>query len=97
MISGIVIQVSPIPPVGTVLRCTPTTDDANNEDLPMFSSTIKGTDGAGKVVFADFKLIGNVPNPPLAAGSVLTMTVSFNNAAVGTATCVNRFTVVVCN
>jgi len=81
IIDNIKVQVVPPPPAGTVLLCTPTTNDPNNLNLPMFSSTTVPTDAAGNVMFAKFDLIGNVPNPPLAIGSILTMTVSFNDPA----------------
>lgn len=97
IIQNITAQVSPVPPVGTELRCRPTTSDANNATLPDFSTTTLATDAAGMVSFAPLDLTGNVPNPPLAVGSVLTMTVTFvDEATFGTASCVNQFTIVAC-
>ena len=88
-------QVSPVPPAGTMLRCTPTTNDPNNANLPIFSSTTSATDAAGKVSFAMLDLTGNVPNPPLMVGSVLTLTVTFvDQATFGNADCVLQFTIV---
>ena len=97
VITNSIAQVTPIPPVGTQLRCTPTTDDPANSTLPTTSSTTGGTDAAGQAAFAQLDLTGNVPNPPLAVGSVLTMTVSFVDAATfGAATCVTQITIVAC-
>ena len=95
IIQGGAAQVSPAPPAGTLLRCTPTTDDPNNANLPIFSSATSPTDAAGKASFAMLDLVGNVPNPPLMVGSVLTMTVTFDDQATfGNAECVLQFTIV---
>lgn len=92
VLQNIVVQVTPTPPTGTVLRCVPTTDDPANAGLLPDDSV--GTDATGKVTFADFDLTGNVPNPPLLVGSVLTMTVSFQNQATfGMASCSNSLTI----
>ena len=97
IIQNVIVQVSPIPPVNTQIRCTPSTDDASNSTLPTFSTTQLGTDAAGQVMFAPFDLMGNVPNPPLAIGSVLSMTATFvDTATFGTAFCTSQFTIVAC-
>lgn len=97
VIQTILAQVTPTPPVGTLLRCTPTTNDPLNSTLPTTTSTTAPTDAAGSVMFAQINLTGNVPNPPLALGSILTMTVAFDNqAAFGTASCSNQLTIVAC-
>ena len=97
IVQNLMIQVSPIPPVGTVLRCTPTTDDPNNATLPNFSTTTAMTDAAGKVMFAQLDLTGNVPNPPLAIGSRVTLTADFvDKTTWGTAYCMSGFTIVDC-
>jgi hypothetical protein len=95
IIDDIKVQVVPVPPAGTVLVCTPTTDDPNNLDLPTFSSTTVPTDDDGCVNFAKLDLIGNVPNPPLAIGSILTMTVTFEDQATfGTVSAASNLTIV---
>ncbi len=97
IIQNVSAQVAPAPPAGTLLRCTPTTDDPTNATLPNFSSATVPTDGAGLATFAVMNLTGNVPSPPLAIGSVLTMTVTFDDQGMfGSATCVNQFTIVSC-
>lgn len=96
IIQNATAQVSPVPPVGTLLTCTPTTDDPANATLPDFSTTSAATDATGTVTFAQLDLTGNVPNPPLAEGSVLTMTVTFADPSISDASCVNQFTIVVC-
>lgn len=97
IIQNITAQVSPVPPAGTQVQCRPTTNDPNNATLPNFSTTTMGTDAAGMVSFAPLNLMGNVPNPPLAVGSVLTLTTTFaDQATFGTASCVNQFTIVAC-
>ena len=96
IIQNATAQVSPVPPAGTVLVCTPTTDDPNNADLPNTSTTFLGTDAAGMVSFAPLDLTGNVPNPPLAVGSVLTMTVTFQDGSIPANSCVTQFTIVDC-
>ncbi len=97
VIQNATAQVSPVPPAGTVLRCTPTTDDPANASLSTTSSTTVATDAAGMASFAVLDLTGNVPSPPLLAGSVLTMTVTFDDQATfGNATCVTQFTIVAC-
>lgn len=95
VIQNVVAQVTPVPLAGTVLQCTPTTDDPLNSTLPNFSSTTVPTDAAGMVSFASLDLIGNVPNPPLAIGSILTMTVTFQDTATfGSAFCSNDLEII---
>lgn len=97
VIQNLSAQVTPIPPVGTLLRCTPSTDDPANSTLPTVSSTTVPTDAAGVATFVSLDLTGSVPNPLLAIGSVLTMEVRFEDQATfGTATCTNLFTIVAC-
>lgn len=92
VLQNLMAQVTPIPPVGTVLRCAPTTDDPANTGL--LPDDFLPTDAAGEVAFADFDLTGNVPNPPLAIGSVLTLTVTFQDQATfGAASCSNPLTI----
>lgn len=81
IIDPINVCVTPPPPTGTVLECLPTTNDPNNSNLPAFSSTTQSTDSSGCVMFAKLDLTGNVPSPPLAIGSILTLTVRFRDQA----------------
>ena len=98
VVQGVTVQVSPIPPVGTVIRCIPTTDDANNATLPDVSSTTATTDAAGQVTFAPLDLMGNVPNPPLAIGSLLSLNAEFvDKAAFDNAYCSSQFRIVDCS
>ncbi len=93
ILQNMMAQVTPIPPVGTVLRCVPTTTDPSNVGL--LPDDFLPTDGAGTVTFADFNFTGNVPNPPLAIGSVLTMTVTFQDQATfGPVSCSNQLTII---
>ncbi len=95
IIDNIKVQVTPVPPVGTLMRCAPTTDDPANPTLIMTTSTTAPTDAAGCVRFAKIDLTGNVPNPPLAIGSILTMTVTFDDQATfGSSFGVTKLTVV---
>lgn len=97
IIQNVMAQATPAPPTGTLLRCTPTTDDPANSTLPTTTSTTVPTNATGGVMFAQIDLTGNVPNPPLAVGSILTMTVTFDDQATfGTATCSNQLTIVAC-
>lgn len=96
VVQNIMVQVSPIPPVGTQVQCVPTTTDANNATLPNFSTTNALTDATGKVTFAQLDLMGNVPNPPLAAGSVLTLTASLTNPGLIATSCGTQLTIVAC-
>ncbi|MFQ5524662.1 MAG: hypothetical protein ACE5GX_00240 [Thermoanaerobaculia bacterium] len=86
VISNIIATVSPIPPVGTVLRCTPTTTDPGNTSL--LPDDFLPTDAAGQVMFFPFDLTGNVPFPPLGIGETFTLNVTFDDqAAFGMAFC----------
>lgn len=93
VLQNFMAQVTPIPPVGTVLRCTPTTDDAANTGL--LPDDFLPTDAAGQVMFANFDLTTNVPVPPLMVGSTVTMTVAFDDPATfGMASCFNTVTII---
>jgi hypothetical protein len=95
VIQNITAQATPIPPVGTLLRCSPTTDDPANMGLLPDDSL--PTDAAGQVMFADFNFVTNVPNPLLSIGSIFTMTVTFDDQATfGTASCSNQLTIIGC-
>ncbi len=93
ILQNIVATVTPIPPVGTVLRCTPTTDDPAN--MGLLPDDFLPTNGAGQVMFFPLNLMTNVPNPPLQVGSTLTMTVTFNDPATfGMASCSSSLTII---
>lgn len=97
VVQNVTVQVSPVPPVGTLIRCTPTSSDPANASLPNFSSTTAGTDAAGKVVFAPLDLMGNVPSPPLEIGSVISLNAEFvDKATFGNAFCSSQYTIVAC-
>jgi hypothetical protein len=92
ILQNIVATVSPIPPVGTMLRCSPTTDDPVN--MGLLPDDFLPTNGAGQVMFFPFNLVTNVPTPPLQVGSILTMTVTFNDpASFGMASCSTPITI----
>lgn len=93
ILQNIVATVSPIPPVGTVVRCSPTTNDPANAGL--LPDDFLPTNGAGQVMFFPFNLMTNVPNPQLQVGSILTMTVTFNDPVTfGTASCSTDLTII---
>lgn len=92
-ISNIIATVSPVPPVGTILRCAPTTTDPANAGL--LPDDFLGTDAAGQAMFAPFDLNINVPNPPLGVGETFTLNMTFDDQATfGMAFCSATLTIV---
>ena len=95
-IVNIVALVSPLPPVGTELKCNATTDDPNNPGSTDISD-VQMTDTNGEVQFVDLDVFNAFPNPPLATGTTLTLEASFvDTSTFGTATCSGSFTIEDC-
>ncbi len=90
---NIVAMVSPIPPIGTQLRCNATSDDPQN---PSVAPGTQATDAQGEVQFFSVSL-GLFGNPPIAAGSTVTLRTTFVDPfTFGNAECVQTWVVEAC-